>query len=453
MESDDTTLLPTPYERPWERSELAASRSALRDLRPGDLRVGVLGDGLAALASAHYLARAGIEPVVLASSSIGGWLAERFPVGPHRFDCFHMPISRSDSALCGLLAELDLLPRVAWRATELALYACDVPRLIRSWSDLREVRRAQRTQLRRWRGWTAPSGARTGSSEPAGCCHTDLFEGWWHRGLRAESCVLCESEGSRISRAQLRQMDLGAERVIGYLRGGHRTLLDALATSISLRGGQLLRGIRLLGLEADAHGAMAEWDTDSAHFDALLSTLPLPTLTKLGRGPLVRSLPFSAGSPRIEISVVVQLERPLALPYLTLPFGSRARFQKIYNAGPLLPEEERGGLLPVYLVREAELNSERSRCSDEDLIADAFDFLRSPGVGFDPGAVAAVQVFRAPDLDLTWDREPLQRPPSRRLGETCAYLCTPARPFPRSRTPETSVILARDTASQIAYQI
>ena len=448
MEADDIPPLPTPYERPWERSELAASRTALRDLRPGDLRVGVLGDGLAALASAHYLARSGIEPVVLASSSIGGWLAERFPVGPHRFDCFHMPISRSDSALCGLLAELDLLPRVAWRSTELALYACDVPRLLRSWSDLREVRRAER-------GWLGLGGSRdvASGSESVGCCHTDLFAGWSHRGLRAESCSLCQPEGMRISRAQLRRMNLGAPRITGYLRGGHRALLDALATSINLSGGQLLRGIRLLGLEANAHGAMVEWDTDSAHFDALLSTLPLTTLTKLGRGPLVRSLPFPAGSPRVEISVVVQLERPLALPYLTLPFGSRARFQKIYNAAPLLPEEERGGLLPVYLVREAELNSERARCSDEDLIADAFDFLRSPGVGFDPGSVAAVQVFRAQDLDLTWDREPLQRPPSRRLGETSAYLCTPARPFPRSRTPETSVILARDTASQIAYQI
>ena len=427
--------------------------------------MGVLGDGIAALACAHYLIREGLRPVVLSPSAIGGWMAERFPVGPRRLDCFHVPVRRSDTALCGLLADLDLLHRVVWREAHLGLYAADAQRYVQSPRDLWSLTSSSWTsRLRssllpllgrgpRARG-AAPGIGTLASDGPAGCDHFDVFHGWHHRKLRESGCPLCGTRPLGLpTRGVLRELAASRPRAYGYLRGGHRALMDALAFSIVARGGQLRRGHRLQAIEADARGASVEWDSESERFDALISTVPLGQLAKLARGPLVRSLPFPEGPPHAEISVVALARGPVDLPYLTLPFGGSARFQRVYNAARLLPEEERGGLHPVYLVRDAETHAQDFQASDAKLIDEARELLGQLGPGLGHGDIEDLRVFRTGETDLTWARAQLDRPPRRRIEDAPLYLCTAARPYARTRSADTSVMLARDTVSQLAYQI
>ena len=79
------------------------------------MRIAVLGGGVAGLACAYYLARGGHAPLVLEPSDALGQLGAPIVHEGLRIDRFSNPLRNSDTALCGLLADLGGLGRVVGR--------------------------------------------------------------------------------------------------------------------------------------------------------------------------------------------------------------------------------------------------------------------------------------------------------------------------------------------------
>src|SRR5262245_32569171 len=104
------------------------------------MRIGIVGGGITGLACAHYAVRAGLRPVVLEASEIGGVLAHRFGVTGAELDCFHSSLCTTDTALCGLLSELEIAGQVVWRSTRSALFCSDSGDFLSSPSDLLGLR-------------------------------------------------------------------------------------------------------------------------------------------------------------------------------------------------------------------------------------------------------------------------------------------------------------------------
>ena len=75
------------------------------------MRIAVLGGGVAGLASAHYFARAGHTPLVLEPSGALGQLGSPIVHEGLRIDRFSNSLRNTDTALCGLLADLGGLGR------------------------------------------------------------------------------------------------------------------------------------------------------------------------------------------------------------------------------------------------------------------------------------------------------------------------------------------------------
>ena len=85
-------------------------------------RVVVIGGGLAGLAAADDLSRAGHHVTILETAPDFGGLASSFKLEGHPIERFYHFICRADHALITLLAELDLSGTLAWRETRTAFY-------------------------------------------------------------------------------------------------------------------------------------------------------------------------------------------------------------------------------------------------------------------------------------------------------------------------------------------
>jgi protoporphyrinogen oxidase len=85
--------------------------------------IAVVGGGFTGLVCAQTLLKAGYQVTVFESQKSLGGLTTSFDFGPFRWDKFYHCILTSDSALIGLLEELELASELRWTSTEVGLYS------------------------------------------------------------------------------------------------------------------------------------------------------------------------------------------------------------------------------------------------------------------------------------------------------------------------------------------
>ncbi len=426
-----------------------------RALRP---RIGILGDGLAALACAHYALRVELQPVVFASQRggtgrgvIGDWMAGRFNQDTTGFDRFHIPIASTDSALCGLLADLGLLHRVSWRETDSGIIHPGYSRPVEGPAQ-RMYLRLHQFGRRLLAAASAGLPARdpfVGEREPTCCRAIGSHTRGSSEAIRGR-CIVCGRARSASSAADsVLDLRRSSRTRCGYLHGGYRTLHDTLVTSILTHGGEVIQSAGIQAVEVDSCGALVESDTGSHRLDALVSTLSLPTLAKLARGSMLRALPFPESDASSESSVVLLARTLPALPYVTWISDPRAPFSCVYNAARVVPSAALGGYFPLYFTglkriggREAPYTNAQLRQLALEEFAHVCPMERQPDAD-------EVRVFRTEATDLTWSREMLRVPPPRQVGNSRLLLCTASRALPRRRSLDTSVMLARETTSDL----
>jgi len=413
------------------------------------LRVGILGADFTGLACAHYALRAGLRPVLIqaGATDTGGLPESRFTVEGLGFDRFHIPIERSDTALCGLLADLGVLDRLTWRQTEWGVAEAGRLRTMRGRLDFLGL------QLREW-GWRSLPASVATRAQPntssTRCCQTQRFQSWHHNDRRHPRCPVCGHLEMPITARGILFDLVGHERPVnGYLRGGYRALYDSLLASVLKRGASVARGAQLLSVEADSTGAFVTCEIGTHRFDAVVSTLSLPQLAKLSRGQIVRHLPFPETDAPPDLSAVVITRRAQPLPYQTLLASSEAPFSRAFNASAVIPADLRAGLFPVYFsgaCRPPTGDTVHTRELLQQLATQ--EYLRlCPNA--DASDIQRVEVFQKSVSDMTWANEHLLTPPPRQVGNTRLLLCTGARPFPRRRSVDTSIMLARETLSAL----
>ena len=381
-------------------------------------------------------------------------LAQRFGVSAGELDCFHSALCTTDTALCGLLSELELAPRIVWRNTRSAVFCSDSGAYLSAPRDLLGLRAlGLRGRLRAALGTVSAHLPRYVSRLDRIPAHE-----WLRRTLGTEAFELLgapwleatfgrsDDVPAYLAWRGLARWPRFAHGAHGYLRGGHQALGRALRSSVEARGGEVRSRTRVLALEWTRGAARVETEAGELRFDALISTLALPDLAKLAQGELLRVLPFTSSHPRGEISVVAVAERPLGPYYHTTPIGRASGFSAVHDVGHLLPAAERAELHPIYLTRRCDPQQPEFHSSDESLRRDALELLHSLSRGqLTAAQVREVRVFRAPHADLAWSIGDLERRPPVRLGATRVFMCATAHAYPRPVSTDTSVMLARET--------
>ena len=439
-----------------------AAMPALGDGGRG-LRIGIVGGGIAGLASAHFLQCAGHTPVVLESSAQLGGLGTHFEHEGVSLDRFYHVILDSDADLCGLIEELGISDRLVWRETGMGflvdgtLYGFNTPADLlrfRALSPLDRIRTAfgaaYITKLRRR--------ALDLDDVPASAWLRRLFgprvfDRIWDPLLRAKFGELRGDVPAYWVWNTLNREKNGGQEVKGYLRGGYRGLADTLRDAIIAGGGQIRMETPVAAIESDGPGMRLETAAGVERFDAVISTLPLPLLGRCACGPLAGAIPLVDLKYQGVVNVLVVLRRRLERFYWTAVVDARFPFQGVVETTHVIPPEWLGGRHLAYLMNYCGADTETYQRPDDVLRQQAIEGLRRLYPKFDPADVEAVYVFRAPFVEPAWTLGYLRKRPVPRVGSTRLYVCTTAQAYPRVTAWNTSVALARETVDALTNDL
>lgn len=421
--------------------------------------IAVIGGGIGGLASAYFLAQQGLRPVVLEASDRLGGLATHFEHDGVALDRWYHVMLDSDADLCGLIGELGLRERLVWSETGMGfflgggLYGFNTPLDVLRFRALPFLDR-----LRTGLGAAyVTRGVRDGL--PLDDVPVDawlrrifgprVFAQIWMPLLRAKF-------GDRFAQVPaywvwntLTREKNGSQEVKGYLRGGYQHLSQALREAIERCGGSVRLHSPVAAIEEDGCGIWVESGAARSCYDAVISTLPLPLLRRLVRGPLAGAVPLPALSYQGVVNAVVVSRRRLERFYWTIVVDPRFPFQGVVETTHVIPPEWVGGRHLIYLMNYCDAGSEIYARPDDLVQRQAVDGLCALYPGFTPADVEAVYVFRAPHVEPVWPVGYLRQRPAPRVGDSRLYLCTTAQAYPRVTAWNTSVALARDTATAL----
>ena len=427
------------------------------------MRIAVLGGGVAGLACAYYLARSGHTPLVLEASGALGQLGSPIVHEGLRIDRFSNPLRNSDTALCGLLADLGGLGRVAWRPTRSAIAKNGAFYPVSSASDLLRtaglmglssrdwlragVGLAYATQLKRY--------ALNLHAVPAGDWLTSVFgkrvyENWWRPFLEVRFGAYAEEIPAYWVWRQLNAYQAGRREVFGYLRGGIGWLGERLRRGIEARGGEVRLHAEVSGVETAGTHALVEVDGTERRVDAAVVTLPPGELVKLAGGQLARELPSLDVPYQGRVTALVIMQRRLGEYYQTAFMDPDLPFQRTAEATHVVPSESLGGRHLVYVRNECGPHTDAFKLPDDVVRKQALDSLRTWFPSFDARDVEAVHVSHneaAEPITLVGN---LRGTIPTRIANSRVFLCTSAQAYPRAVGWDTEVTLARETAAAVA---
>jgi protoporphyrinogen oxidase len=439
----------------------AEHRPALRLVSGGSrsLHVAVIGGGIAGLASAHFLAKAGHRPVILESSGQLGGLGTHFEHHGITLDRWYHVILDSDAELIALIGELGLADQLRWSETGMgflvdgALYGFNTPTDLLRFHALSLADR-----LRTGLGALYITQLKRNGRELDGVRAVDwlralfgprVFERIWDPLLRAKFGDRRGDLPAYWVWNMLNREKDGGQEVKGYLRCGYRGLAEALRDAVIARGAEVRTRCPVDAIEETAGGIRVATPAGSERFDAVVSTLPIPLLARVAQGALASVLPLPDLRYQGVVNALVVSRARLERFYWTAVVDRRFPFQGVVETTHVIPPDWVGGRHLSYLMNYCDAGSELYNHSDDVVAGQAVEGLSTLYPRFRRRDVEAVYVFRAPHVEPVWTLGYLDRRPAPRVGRSRLYLCSTAQAYPRVTAWNTSVALASETTAAV----
>ena len=442
-------------------SARSEQRPALRLMGGGrrPLHVAVIGGGIAGLASAYFLAKAGHRPVVLESSSQLGGFGTHFEHHGVTIDRYYHVILDSDAELIGLIGELGLADQLRWSETGMGflvdgrLYGFNTP------IDLLRFRAlGVSDRLRTGLGALYITKLKRDGVDLDGVRAVDwlrhlfgqrVFERIWDPLLRAKFGDRRDQVPAYWVWNTLNRKKCGGQEVRGYLRCGYQGLAAAIVDALVARGAEVWLESPVRAIEDTAGGVRLTTARGAERFDAVVSTLPLPVLSRIAQGPLADAVPLPDLAYQGVVNALVVSQSRLERFYWTAVVDPRFQFQGVVETTHVIPPAWVGGRHLTYLMNYCDAASELYRRSDDVVAGQAMDGLTTLYPRFRRRDVEAVYVFRAPYVEPAWTLGYLHRRPAPRVGPSRLYLCTTAQAYPRVTEWNTSVAVAAETVTTL----
>jgi len=337
--------------------------------RPAGLaskHVVVIGAGLAGLAAAYDLVRAGCRVTILEGAPHFGGLASSFRLEGVPVERFYHFICRTDRHLIELVHELGLEARLQWRPASTAFYyqgryfpfatpldllrfsAVPWPQRIRFGLHVAHSRhRSHWRELDRIpaKQWLIRSVGR------------EAYEVIWHPLLKVKfgddhDRISAAWVWHRIWRVAQSRRHLWERETFGYLEHGSATLVEALVEWLRVRPGvRLVADARVEPLRV-RNDRVAEVQTTTERFecDAVVSTVALPVLDRLVPG---RTDPFFEKIRQVRyigvVCMLLSLHRPFGPHFWTNINDSRISFNGVIEQSNLNDNLSASGLHVLYV--------------------------------------------------------------------------------------------------------
>lgn len=372
------------------------------------MSVGIVGGGLMGLITGYRLASAGVPVTIYeASASVGG-LAGTTRLGGVEVDRYYHALTLTDDRALALAEELGLSDRIRWRPLGVGFFqdgrlaSMSTPRELLGFPGLSVSDRARLVafvgRCRMIRDHSplddepiADWARRVGGER--------LWERLWRPLLDSKFDGAYEDLPATYLWARTRRTagtrDRTGREVMGWIRGGHQALADALAEAIQLRRGQVFTDTPVQSIVSErgrARGVVV--DGGLRLHDWVASTLLRPHLEPLLSADLARGLPADPCRYLGVVCVVARVRRSVS-PYYALNITDRrVALTSVVETTHVVDPEHVGGHL-LYVPRYVLPDSPELERPAADVTRRHFAEVRRMFGAFDPERdVIASQVAR-----------------------------------------------------------
>lgn len=435
------------------------------------MRVGIIGGGVAGLAAAYDITRAGHYAAVFEAAPFLGGQASTFPVGGGQLERGYHHLFVSDHAITELIHELGLGHKLAWLESKVGLYyrgriwdfatPMDLLRFtpLSLWQRLRVgwwTLRLQRTaDYRRFEDVTAKDWiSRNMGAKAYEVLFEPLLRGKF--GEHYDRISMTWLWGKMRLRVASRGKTLQKER-LGYPMGSFGEIIDALAERIRQQGGEvhtsarvnrvLIDGERAAGLEVQMNAGASPDTPESRQYDAIIATAPSYIFTRL-----VPPMPddyqrMLTGVDYLSaVLLVLELDRPLTAKYWLSIADQEMPFVAIIEHTNMIDPSLYGGKHIVYLSNYPDRNSELYRMDAAELLTLVAPHLRKLNPDFDLSWVQQYHHHRVDGAQPIIGRNYGQRIPPHRTPFRGLYLANTTQIFPEDRGTNYSIRMGRQVA-------
>jgi protoporphyrinogen oxidase len=428
------------------------------------MRVGIIGGGLMGTAIAWLLSRSGHQVTILEQGAdLGGLNGElQFEDGltVARYQHAILPTDRAVQDLCiqlGLKDELIFQDARTGFVHDRQIYPMTNIRdfLVFPLINLRDRFRLGNTilQARNRTDWLVLDSIPV-RQWLVNMCGQAAFEQIWRPLLEAKFDGVYDQVAATYVWAWLNRMSSirhgpRMEGSIGYLRGGHGSLINKLAESILDSGGEILLNTRVREIElVDGQARGIRTFDATLEYDAVVVAIATPTFARLipsAERAYLRRLESSTYLGLI--CPVMVLNRPLS-PYWTLNLtDSESPFSTVIaTPHPVDPQRH-----VVYLPRYIAPDNDWMGVSDEDIREAWLGHLKMIFPAFDANWIEHFAVSRSRYVEPVFNIHMLETMPAVQTPYAGLYLANTAQVYPELPTSESAIVHAGRVA-QIVRQ-
>jgi protoporphyrinogen oxidase len=350
-------------------------------------RVGIIGAGVMGLAAAYHSLERGHRVTVVEADRVPGGMAAHFDFDGLSIERFYHFVCKADHPTFELMAQLGLADRMRWVPTSMGYF---VDGRLHDWgnpiallkfpglSPLEKLRYALMMLLATRRRNSGPLEHMSARQWIERWCGKAVYDRLWRPLFDLKFYEFADDISAawiwaRIKRVGTSRRTLMQEE-LGYIEGGSQTLVDALVSAITARGGELRTSTAAKRVEIGG-GCVRSITTSAGELlvDAVISTVPTPYVS-----PMIPDLPaelrraYDAIANIGVVCVVLKLKRPVTRHFWVNIADTRIAIPGFVEFSNLRPTGDTVVYVPYYLPAT---NPKFAR-QDAELIAEAFSYLR-----------------------------------------------------------------------------
>jgi protoporphyrinogen oxidase len=350
-------------------------------------RVVVIGAGAMGLAAAHRAAQLGHEVDLIEVDSVPGGMAAHFDFGGLSIERFYHFVCKSDEPTFALMRELGIGDKMRWRPTSMGYFMKD---RIHPWGDPISLLRFPhlsliakiRTGLQMFLTTKAKSFAsiehKTARKWLEGGSGREVYNTLWKRLMELKFYELADDISASWIATRVRRIGNSRRSIfqeqLGYIEGGSQTLVDALVSAYTAKGGRMHLATSVEKVEAE-NGKVTGVAAGGRFFaaDAVISTVPTPLISKMVPDlPEASKAQYDAIKNIGVVCLIFRLKKSISKHFWINIVDDQIEIPGVIEFSNLRPVDDTVVYVPYYMPT----TQPKWQWSDQQFIDEAFGYIR-----------------------------------------------------------------------------
>ena len=423
-------------------------------------RVVVIGAGAMGLAAAHRAAQLGHEVDLIEVDSVPGGMAAHFDFGPLSIERFYHFVCKSDEPTFALMRELGIGDKMRWRGTSMGYF---IKGKIYPWGDpisllmfphlslMAKIRTGLQMFLTTKSKTFKSIEGKTARQWLEGGSGKEVYNTLWKRLMNLKFYELADDISAswiatRVRRIGNSRRSLFQEE-LGYIEGGSQTLVDALVSAYTSKGGRMHLATSVEKVETDS-GKVTGVTAGGRFFpaDAVISTVPTPLISTLVPDlPEASKAQYDAIRNIGVVCLIFRLKKSISKHFWINIIDETIEIPGVIQFSNLRPVDDTVVYVPYYMP----VTQPKWQWSDQQFIDEAFGYIRKvnpdiTGSDFIDAKVGRLKYAQPVCEQNFLDKlPPIQTPiAGLQIADTCYY-------YPEDRGISESVRYGRDMAEAV----